>query len=124
MFIVYFSIEKVSPETLESLGGIKDIAVLLQSHILPLHDNLKGFMLIVIVLIYLGINVCINFRFPLLFKIDNFIRVIIYGVLIYYFTQPPRLRDFILLLFIVGGISIVSKIILLKIISKKINNKY
>ncbi len=109
---------------IESLGKIKDIAVLLQSHILPLHEYLKVFMLIVIVLIYLGINVYIKFKMPLLFKINNCIRVVVYGILIYYFAQPLGLKAVILLIFIVGSISILSKIILLKMISKKINNKY
>ncbi|EJC3737897.1 hypothetical protein MYY16_002557, partial [Enterococcus faecalis] len=112
MFVVYFSTEKAPSEMIESLGKIKDIAALLQSHILPLHEYLKVFMLIVIVLIYLGINVYIKFKMPLLFKINNCIRVIVYGIVIYYFTQPPGLRDFIIFLFIVGTISILSKIIL------------
>ncbi|MFG5464408.1 hypothetical protein ACFJZL_01255 [Enterococcus faecalis] len=34
MFSGFFSFEKVSPETLESVGIIKDIAVLLQSQVL------------------------------------------------------------------------------------------
>nr|ARO45599.1 hypothetical protein [Enterococcus faecalis] len=121
MFSGFFSFEKVSPETLESVGIIKDIATLLQSHILPLNGYLKAFMIIVIILSYLGMNIYINFRVPVLFKIvNNYIRVVVYGILIHYIIQP-ELRDFFVLLLVAGSISILSRTVLFKIISRKIN---
>ncbi len=121
MFGGFFSFEKVSPETLEPVGIIKDIAALLQSHILPLNGYLKAFMIIVIILSYLGMNIYINFRVLVLFKIvNNYIRVVVYGILIHYIIQP-ELRDFFVLLLIAGSISILSRTILFKILSRKIN---
>ena len=121
MFGVVFSFEKVSPETLESAGSIKDIAVLLQSHILPLNGYLKVFMIIVIALSYLGMNIYIYFRVPVLFKIaNNYIRVVVYGILIHYVIQP-ELRDFVIILLVTGSVSILSRTIVLNLISRKIN---